>query len=239
VSGTRQRPELGAGAECGDSRFRTIRSFVRREGRITPGQTNALAQYLEHFSVPPDEQLNFDAIFGRDAPTYLEIGSGNGQCIAALAKAYPANNYLAVEVHRPGIGHLLQLAVETKLENLRIVAADVQTLLPRLRPESITGVYIFFPDPWPKLRHHKRRLLQGDFLTALRPCLQRHGRINFATDSGDYAERVMTFIANTSDWINLAGSARSPRLKLRPCTRFESRGIAAGREIYDFTFARA
>lgn len=239
MSRNRLHPALDTDAESGDSRLRTIRSFVRREGRITPAQSAALTRHLKHFSLPRDGLLDFAAIYGRDAPTYLEIGTGNGECIAGLAKTRPANNYLALEVHRPGIGRLLQLAVATKLSNLRIAAADVQTILPRLKPESIAGVYIFFPDPWPKLRHHKRRLLQAEFFAALRPCVQRHGRINFATDSRDYAESVMTFIANASDWINLAGSARSPRLKLRPCTRFESRGIAAGREIYDCTFARA
>ncbi|MGH8596335.1 MAG: tRNA (guanosine(46)-N7)-methyltransferase TrmB, partial [Gammaproteobacteria bacterium] len=149
-----------------------------------------MKNHLDRLSLPIDEALDLPAIFGRRAPVYLEIGSGNGECIADLAKTFPANDYIAVEVHRPGIGHLLNLAVASSLANLRVTTDDVHALLPRLMPESISAVYVFFPDPWPKTRHHKRRLLQADFFDALVPCMSRHGLIHVATDSAEYAEHV-------------------------------------------------
>ncbi|MGH8598827.1 MAG: tRNA (guanine(46)-N(7))-methyltransferase TrmB, partial [Gammaproteobacteria bacterium] len=157
-----------------------MRSFVRRNGRITSAQTRALDRLLDRFAVPARGVLHFSDIFDRLAPISLEIGSGNGECIAAFAGANPANNYLAVEVHRPGVGHLLNLAANAAIDNLRVAIEDVWTLLPRIKPDSLATVYIFFPDPWPKARHHKRRLLQADFFAALRPCMQRHGRVYIA-----------------------------------------------------------
>ncbi|MSR14461.1 MAG: tRNA (guanosine(46)-N7)-methyltransferase TrmB [Gammaproteobacteria bacterium] len=220
-------------------RPRTIRSFVRREGRMTAAQSRALEAHLAGLAVPVGENLDLGSLFGRQAPTYLEIGSGNGECIAHLASKSPANDYIAVEVHRPGIGHLLNLALDAALTNLRVSTDDVHALLPRLPRESIAGVYIFFPDPWPKLRHHKRRLLQAEFFTALEPCLVGHGRVHIATDSLNYAEHLRDLFGALRQWRNLAGpSQTSPRLKRRPLTRFELRGIAAGRQIHDFTLAR-
>jgi tRNA (guanine-N7-)-methyltransferase len=226
------------GAREDHSVRRTVRSFVRREGRMTDGQVRAIDAHLKDFAIPAQGILNFNEIFRRSAPTCLEIGSGNGECVARLAARAPDINYLAVEVHRPGVGHLLKLAVDTTLHNLRVSTEDVQGLLPRLVPESLAAVYIFFPDPWPKLRHRKRRLLQADFFAALRPALQRHGRLYFATDIDDYAEEVRTLIDASGDWVNLAGGSESPRLKARLLTRFESRGLAAGRGVHDFTFGR-
>ncbi len=232
-------PESGARAETNNPRFRHIRSFVRREGRMTSGQERALRCHLTRYSVPDDVILNLPTIFGRQAPLYLEIGSGNGECIASLARAFPANNYLAVEVHRPGIGQLLNRVVEWSLDNLRVATDDVHTLLPRLMPETVSVVYVFFPDPWPKTRHHKRRLLQPEFFAALQPHLSRHGRVHIATDSSDYAEHIQNVVGSQPGWTNLARpSGTSPRLKMRPMTRFETRGVTAGRLIHDFTVAR-
>ncbi|MBI2802246.1 MAG: tRNA (guanosine(46)-N7)-methyltransferase TrmB [Gammaproteobacteria bacterium] len=222
-----------------EAHHRQVRSFVRREGRTTAAQLRALDSCLPRFEIAAAGPLNFDLVFGRRAPLYLEIGSGNGECTKAFAERYPENNYLAIEVHRPGLGHLLNLAIDAKLTNLRVALRDVYTVLPQLAPESVTGIYVFFPDPWPKTRHQKRRLLQNQFFAELRTILHRHGRLYLATDSASYAAHLDELIPNLNDWENLSGTGlHAPRLKARPPTKFETRGLAAQHLIRDYVLAR-
>lgn len=219
---------------------RAIRSFVRREGRITAAQQRALDELLPRYALDVSAPLDLRAAFGRAAPVYLEIGSGNGDCLLACAARNPDNDYLAVEVHRPGVGHLLNGATAAALDNLRVCVSDVHLVLAQLPAECLLGVYIFFPDPWPKLRHHKRRLVRPPLWQALHRCLQRHGRVYLATDSDSYAEDIAAQLPTLDGWRNLAArGVYAPRLKARIRTRFEGRALAAGRTIHDFALARA
>ncbi|MGH8488359.1 MAG: tRNA (guanosine(46)-N7)-methyltransferase TrmB, partial [Gammaproteobacteria bacterium] len=148
---------------------RSIRSYVRREGRITEAQQQALATWSERFCIGPGaEPLDFNAIFGRDAERYLEVGCGAGEVLIALASEHPENDYLGVEVYRPGLGRLLRGLAERRLENVRILCGDAASLIEyQVSDQSLAGVYVFFPDPWPKKRHHKRRLMRPDFVAML------------------------------------------------------------------------
>lgn len=220
-------------------RQRGVRSFVIREGRLTEAQARALELWLPHYGVPVGDHVDPAKIFGRIAPCHLEIGCGNGEAILAMAQAHPENNYLGIEVHRPGVGSLLLRAHALGLDNLRIVVADaaeaVSTMLPARAFECI---YVFFPDPWPKKRHHKRRLLNPPFLTLLAARLQGNGRLFVATDWEDYARHILEAAAATPALTNLAGpTGRSPRPRRRPVTRYERRALRLGHPIYDFTFA--
>ena len=207
---------------------------------MTTAQLRALNTHLPSFELRASESIDLSAEFGRSAPVYLEIGSGNGDCLYACAVGNPGNNYLGIEVHRPGIGHLLNQAAAADLANLRVSVRDVHDVLTQLPAECLTAVYIFFPDPWPKMRHHKRRLVQCAFLASLRRCLRRNGRLYLATDSADYAEDIATQLAAQQAWLNLAGPGMlAPRLKARICTRFEARALASARPVHDFVLARA
>lgn len=221
--------------------LRSVRSFVRREGRMTEGQRRALESLWPVYGVADGRgPLDLDRMFGRRAPRHLEIGSGNGECVIELARRHPDNDYLAVEVHRPGVGHLLARLAALELANVRVAATDVCELLPRLPVESLSAVYVFFPDPWPKKRHHKRRLLKPEFLGLLAPRIARHACLFVATDCADYAAAIGSLIETLPGWCNLAGPGqRAPRLGRRPCTRFEARGRRSGAQIADFVLARA
>jgi tRNA (guanine-N7-)-methyltransferase len=218
---------------------RAVRSFVRREGRLTRAQARALETLLPRYAVPPAGAFDPQTVFQRRAPLYLEVGCGNGDCITALAAHHPDRDYLGVEVHRPGLGHLLLAAADAGLRNLRVCDEDVLSLLPRLPAGALSGAYVFFPDPWPKLRHHKRRLLQAPFFTEMRRCLARHARLYLATDSAAYATHIVALVSILPGWENLAGEGRAaPRPKFRPLTRFEARGLAAGHTVQDFVLSR-
>lgn len=217
---------------------RPVRSFVRREGRMTPGQRRALARLGGRYLLrpPAGKPLDLDAVYGRRAPRWLEIGAGNGACTASLAEAHPENDYLAAEVHGPGMGHLLQAVEQRGLANVRGVQEDVWALLPGLPAGGLEGVLVFFPDPWPKKRHHKRRLVQVDFLRGLAPALADHGRLFLATDDADYAA-AMAAAALAAGYRNLAPAGFAPRPHWRPLTRFESRGLRLGHAVYDLMLA--
>jgi tRNA (guanine-N7-)-methyltransferase len=219
--------------------FRHIRSYVRREGRMTESQRQALEYYWQDYGIPFSRKyLDLETVFGRRAPTILDIGTGMGDSCVSIAKQNPENNYLAVEVHRPGVGSLLRQIRELKLHNIRISNHDaVEVLQYQLPPNSLDAVFIFFPDPWPKKRHFKRRLVNPDFLRTLAKCLKSHGRVYIATDWKDYSESIMDAFAEVSGYINLAGEQRmAPRPYWRPLTKFERRGIKLEHEVFDLVF---
>lgn len=205
---------------------------------MTAAQERALAELLPRYSIDADDGAPQGA-WPDTAPLCLEIGTGNGENLFRNAQRNPGCHYLGVEVHRPGIGQLLLQVEAAGLTNVRVSTADIHAVLTRLAPESLQEVAIFFPDPWPKTRHHKRRLLNAAFLSALHPRLARHGRLFVATDIEDYAQSLLDTLATLPDWVNLAGTAQmAPRPRWRCVTRFEARGIAAGRRIHDFVLAR-
>jgi tRNA (guanine-N7-)-methyltransferase len=178
-------------------------------------------------------------LFGRRAPRALEIGSGNGENVLARALAQEGWDFLAVEVHRPGVGHLFNRAAAIGTTNLRVCIADARAVVAHLPAQSIDTICIYFPDPWPKLRHRKRRLVQAGFLAELAHCLARHGRLYLATDIEDYAEDMAAAIEAVPGLVNLAGiGARAPRPRQRILTRFEQRGLDRGHAIHDFVVAR-
>jgi tRNA (guanine-N7-)-methyltransferase len=223
-----------------DKPHRPIRSFVRREGRITEAQRRALDDLLPRYSVPAGTApLDFRQLFGRAAPVHVEIGFGNGAALAAMAAAHPENNYLGIEVHRPGVGSLLRQVEASGLANVRVACHDAVEVLARIPDESLAALYIFFPDPWHKKRHHKRRLMQPEFVEALRRRLQPGGLLHFATDWEDYAQHTQAVLAANPGFENTAaGGGYAPRPAERPLTRFEQRGARLGHTVRDFCFRR-
>jgi tRNA (guanine-N7-)-methyltransferase len=220
---------------------RAIRSFVRREGRITEAQKRALEELLPRYGIAPGEApLDFVALFGRDAPVHLEVGFGNGEALAAMAAAYPQNNYLGIEVHRPGVGALLRRIEAEGLANVRVACTDAKELLEQRVPEgSLNAVYIFFPDPWHKQRHHKRRLVQAEFVALLARKLKPGGLLHLATDWEDYAQHMLAVLAAAETFENTAEPGPfMPRPDDRTLTRFERRGQRLGHGVRDLVFRR-
>jgi len=221
--------------------LRVIRSFVRREGRITVAQTRALEQLLPRYGVAPgDAPLDLAALFGREAPVHLEIGFGNGEALAAMAGAHPENDYLGIEVHRPGVGMLLRALEAGGITNVRVLCADAREVLERRIPDgSLSAVYIFFPDPWPKKRHHKRRLVQPEFVTLVQRKLRVGGVLHLATDWEDYAQQMLAVLAAADGLDNTApGGQFVARPAARALTRFERRGHRLGHGVRDLVFRR-
>jgi tRNA (guanine-N7-)-methyltransferase len=221
------------------ARVRAVRSFVRRAGRITAGQERALAKLWPRFGVEFAAQpLNLDALFGRTAHRVMEIGFGNGEHLAAIAHAHPERDYLGVEVHRPGVGHLL-LALEARaLSNVRIVRHDVVEVLDRQIPSrALDEVLILFPDPWPKKRHHKRRLIQRPFVALLCERLKAGGVLWLTTDWQPYAEQMLEVLDGEARLANVATDGRfMPRPAERMRTRFEMRGERLGHAVWDLAY---
>jgi len=218
-----------------------IHSFVRRAGRMTHAQRRALATLWGRFGVDVSiAPLDPATLFERRAPLVLEIGFGDGESLAVMASADPMVNYLGMEVHRPGIGHLLLRAEALALTNLRIMYADAVGVLERQTPdECLDRAQIFFPDPWPKARHQKRRLIQAPFVTLLVQKLKPGGQLHIATDCEDYAYSILKLLKATPELVNQAeGDGFAPRPVYRPLTRFEQRGWRLGYTIRDILFAR-
>ncbi len=223
------------------SPHRAIRSFVRRAGRITRAQRRALDELWPRYGIEPrDSLLDFSAVFGQRAPVIVEIGFGNGEALAAMAAAHPDNNYLGIEVHRPGIGSLLLRLGDEALTNVRLLEGDAKEILAqRIPPNSIQGVHLFFPDPWPKKRHHKRRLVQTDFIELIRRALMLGGYFHLATDWQDYAVHMLALLTQTPGFKNTANiSGYAPRPDYRPLTKFERRGQKLGHGVWDLIFRR-
>lgn len=218
---------------------RPIRSFVLRQGRVSNAQRQALETLMPEYGISfGTNLLDFEHIFGRSAPTFLEIGFGMGETTAAIAREHPQNDYLAVEVHTPGVGSLLKQIKELGLTNVRVVQHDVVELLQHaLPPESLSGVHIFFPDPWPKARHHKRRLIQPAFVALLSRHLKPGGYIHAATDWKDYAEQILVVFADQLQLVNTAVDY-APRPEYRPLTKFEQRGLRLGHGVWDVVFRK-
>ena len=219
---------------------RSVRSYVLRQGRITEAQRSALERLLPRFGISfRPEPLDLARVFGREAPTVLEIGFGMGETTAQIARAHPGCNYLGVEVHAPGVGALLRLIETQALDNVRIIQHDaVDVVAAMIAPSALSGVHIFFPDPWPKKRHHKRRLIQADFARLLVTRLRPQGYIHVATDWQAYAEWVLEMLGDTPGLVNSA-EPFAPRPDYRPLTKFEQRGLRLGHEVFDIVFRRA
>lgn len=220
-------------------RHRAIRSFVVRAGRMSPKQIRGLAEGMTRYGLPyRAAPLDLNATFGRHAPTVLEIGSGMGIATAEIAAAQPETNFIAVEVHPPGVGNLCNLLDEQKLGNVRVVQDDaVKVLTHMIVPEALAGVHIYFPDPWHKARHHKRRLVQSPLVALLASRLAPGGYLHLATDWVPYAEQMLEvlsaepLLANTAD-------GYAPRPAWRPETKFERRGLKLGHEVRDLLFRK-
>ena len=220
---------------------RAIRSFVRREGRLTAAQQRAIDELWPCYGVLADgPPLDLDGLFGRSAPRVLEIGFGMGDALAEMAARYPENDYLGIEVHRPGVGRLLQRLADQGSDNVRVFVADATRVLQdRIIDGSLDAVLVFFPDPWPKKRHHKRRLIQPEFVQLLAGKLKPGGRLHLATDWQDYADHMMTVLSGIDLFENVCGpGCYSPRPDYRPMTKFERRGQQLGHEIRDLVFER-
>jgi tRNA (guanine-N7-)-methyltransferase len=218
---------------------RTIRSFVRRAGRTTTGQAKAFEQLGPRFLLPYEPQpLDFSAAFGRNAPTILEIGFGMGEATAHIAALMPEKNFLCCEVHEPGVGALLKRIGEQGLGNIRIVQHDAVEVIEHMLPEgSLAGVHIFFPDPWHKLRHNKRRLVQPPLVARLASRLKAGGYIHGATDWQAYA-RQMLEVLGAEPLLQNTAEAYAPRPDYRPLTKFENRGLKLGHGVWDVVFRK-
>ncbi|MBK8578467.1 MAG: tRNA (guanosine(46)-N7)-methyltransferase TrmB [Candidatus Accumulibacter sp.] len=216
-----------------------IRSFVRRQGRVSNAQQRYHEDMMAKIGVAYVAQcVDFATLFGRAAPRILEIGFGMGETSAAIAALHPESDYLGIEVHTPGVGSLCKLVAEQGLHNLRIVQHDaVEVVRDMITPASLAGVHIFFPDPWPKKRHHKRRLLQPPFVALLASRLQPDGYIHCATDWEDYAQQMLAVLAAEPRLQNTAPDY-APRPAYRPLTKFEQRGLRLGHGVWDLVFRR-
>jgi tRNA (guanine-N7-)-methyltransferase len=218
---------------------RHIRSFVLRQGRVSPAQQRAVETLLPRFGIPyAAQQLDLDQAFGRAAPKILEIGFGMGDSTATIAQAHPGNDYLAIEVHTPGVGNLLKLIDSQQIRNIRIIQHDaVEVLRDMIADSTLSGVHIFFPDPWHKARHNKRRLIQAPFVAQLVQKLRPGGYIHVATDWQDYAEQVLR-VFNEEPLLENTAADYAPRPEYRPLTKFEQRGIRLGHGVWDLVFRR-
>lgn len=220
---------------------RRIKSFVRREGRLTPGQERALTELKATYLLEASQvtaPLNFNSLFANTAPVILEIGFGNGDSLFTQALADPQHNYLGLEVHRPGIGHLLLRAEQATLKNIKVIAHDAVEVLTHAIPEnSLHAIQIYFPDPWPKKRHHKRRLIQAPFVDLLVTKLAPKGYLLIATDWAPYAEHIAAVFAQRSDFFELNPND-CPAYFARQETKFENKGRTAERTIHDFFYQK-
>jgi len=217
-----------------------IRSFVRRSGRITKAQQHALDTLWSIYGVDTDQMLDLDTLFGRKAEKHFEIGFGRGDTLVTMAKTHPEHDYFGIDVHRPGIGHLLMEIKAAQLTNVRVLCADaVDVLQYHLPPQSLDTVYLFFPDPWPKKRHHKRRLVQSDFVQLLAGRIKSGGCLHLATDWQNYAEHILQVLEAAPEFVNcVTGGGFSPRPSTRPLTKFEQRGLRLGHDVWDLLYLR-
>lgn len=222
--------------------LRRIRSFVRRDSRMTDGQCRVFDALWPSMGLSlPAGEINIPAVFNRQAPCILEIGFGSGQSLLAIAAAHPEHDFIGVETYKPGIGSLLQGVEAQNLKNIRVYYADAVEVLQRCIPEAVLdGVQIFFPDPWQKRKHHKRRLIQPEFVKLVVSKLKSKGMLHLATDWEDYAMQMMAVLSAETSLINLSGAGQfATRSSQRPIvTKFEQRGKCSGRPIWELQFAR-
>jgi len=219
---------------------RRIRSFVRREGRITPGQQRALQALWPRYGLEAAGQLDLAQIFGRDAPCTLEIGFGNGASLATMAARQPQHDFIGIEVHRPGVGRLLQQLASQQLTNVRVMREDAVQVLQHCVPDhSLDRLLLFFPDPWHKKRHHKRRIVQTGFIELVARKLHSGGVLHMATDWQAYAEHMLAVVEQSAAFRNSAGAGHyAVRPAYRPVTKFEQRGQRLGHGVRDLLYER-
>lgn len=220
---------------------RAIRSYVLRTGRMTPGQQRAYDENWQRWGLAPEDgPLDFVTAFGREGPRVLEIGFGMGQSLVTMAEAAPASNFVGIEVHKPGVGKLFHSMVERDVDNIRVYCHDAVEVLRDCIPEnSLDTAQIFFPDPWHKKRHHKRRLVQPAFIAQLVLRLQPGGILHLATDWENYAQQMMAVLSGAEGLSNCAGEGQfAPRPEHRPLTKFELRGERLGHGVWDLVFCR-
>ena len=221
---------------------RRIRSYVRREGRLTPGQQRALDEIWDRYGLAHgDARLkDLTGLFGRMAPKVLEIGFGNGESLARMARAEPETDFIGIEVHRPGVGQLLKRLDEERISNVRLLCHDaVEVLRDDIAIDALQGVQVYFPDPWHKKRHHRRRLIQPEFMQRLASRVAPGGFVHLATDWEDYAEHMLWVLESSPVWRNRAGQGafiQCPRG--RPETKFERRGRKLGHGVWDLLYER-
>ena len=222
-------------------RGRPLRSFVLRAGRLGTGQQRALEALGPQYVLPYTAQmLDLDAVFGRHAPRVLEIGFGMGDATAQVAATQPATDFIGIEVHTPGVGAMLRHIGERPLTNVRLLQHDAVEVLANMIPQgSLAGVHIWFPDPWHKKRHNKRRLVQPAFVAALITRLAPGGYLHCATDWQPYAEQMLEVLNAQPGLVNAAGSGYAPRPDWRPLTKFENRGLQLGHGVWDLLFRTA
>jgi tRNA (guanine-N7-)-methyltransferase len=219
---------------------RTIKSYVLRQGRLTRGQQQALDTLWSDYGINyTAEALNFDQCFEQQAPVTLEIGFGNGESLLQQAERHPENNYLGIEVHRPGVGHLIKRAHDTGLHNLRVINHDaVEVLQHQIADNSLDCIQLFFPDPWHKKRHHKRRIVQPAFVQMICTKLKTGGLFHLATDWENYAEHMMAVMEQAQGFDNTAGKGNYAGDTDRPPTKFEHRGRKLGHGVWDLVYEK-
>ncbi len=217
-----------------------IRSFVLRQGRLTKGQQYALEHLWPLYGInikPTDTEIDFQALFQRNAPITLEIGFGNGDSLAKMAQAAPERDFIGIEVHRPGVGRLLHLIEKYELSNLRIFHNDaVEVLKHHIPQHSIDRIQLFFPDPWHKKKHNKRRIVQKEFVQQVHLLLKKGGIFHLATDWKDYAKHMSAIMEADKNFKNLSDTPFSTRPNDRPLTKFENRGLKLGHGVWDLLY---
>ncbi|NYT80631.1 tRNA (guanosine(46)-N7)-methyltransferase TrmB [Alcaligenaceae bacterium] len=230
---------MNTSTETPESKFGHIRSFVHRRSHITPGQKTALDRLMPQWAIPyRPAVLDLDKAFGRNAPTILEIGFGMGETTQKIAESRPGDNFLGVEVFNAGVGALLKRIDESGVGNIRIIQHDaVEVARDMVAPDTLAGVHIYFPDPWPKNRHHKRRLIQPVFIALLASRIRPGGYIHCATDWENYAEQMLEVLGGEPLLENTCGGY-APRPDFRPQTKFETRGLRLGHGVWDLIFKR-
>jgi tRNA (guanine-N7-)-methyltransferase len=234
-----ETPQQPAGKLFYDPTEHRIRSFVTRAGRLSTGQAKALDAYGPQFLLPYQKApLELAQAFGRTAPTVFEIGFGMGETSAKIAALMPEKNFIGVEVHTPGVGSLLKLIGEQGLTNMRLIQHDAFEVVTNMLPEaSLAGIHVFFPDPWHKARHNKRRLIQPPFVALLASRLAPGGYLHCATDWEDYAVQMLEVLSGEPALKNTA-DGYAPRPDYRPVTKFENRGLKLGHGVWDLVFTK-
>lgn len=223
-------------AKCPPSLRRKIRSFVKREGRMSSRQRNAIEALFPEFGITPDDRpIDLPELFGRQASIVLEIGFGMGDSLSQMAMDNPDHNYIGIEVHRPGVGSLLATIGENKINNIRVINHDaIEVLQKNMADNSLDGIQIFFPDPWPKKRHFKRRLIQTPFIDLLSKKMKANGKLHIATDWKNYAEWIEDIIGRSPHFTRLAQNTPHNR----PMTKFEKRGLDLGHGVWDMIYLK-
>ncbi len=219
---------------------RTVKSFMQRAGRTSPNQSRTITHYSAQYPLQPDINIDLDALFQRHAPRHLEIGFGNGDTLFAMAQQNPDHDYLGIEVFRSGVAQLLSAAQTIHLTNIRVFMVDAIPLLKKqIGNQVFESINIFFADPWPKRRHHKRRMITHEFVSLLHQKLKPTGRLFLATDWQPYAQQMLKVLNQHSGFNNAAPDGGfSERPTFRPLTKFEQRGLALGYQVWDLAFIR-